>query len=233
MITAWTSRSLIASFVLLGACPSDDPPPAEESSSGPGSTTASTNADTTPQPSSTTIDGTDPDTTTTATTGPDTTGPDDTTGPGSSTSEGSTSEGSTSEGSTSEGSTSEGSTSEGSTSEGSTTGAMTDCTAGDGPVFAVGNNGAVDYVVNGMNDPGITVVRGCSYTFNVNAPGHPFFIKTMPVTGVGNQYNDGVTNNGTQNGVITWDVPAGAPNSLFYICQFHASMTGTITVVDP
>jgi hypothetical protein len=100
-------------------------------------------------------------------------------------------------------------------------------------VFAVTNAGFADYVINGFNDPPLTVVRGCSYTFNVNAPGHPFLIKTVQGTGVVNSYNDGVVGNGTANGVITWDVSMAAPNNLFYNCQLHAPMTGTITVIDP
>lgn len=106
------------------------------------------------------------------------------------------------------------------------------CLAGDGPNFSVTNNGFSDYVINGANDPGLTVVRGCSYTFNVNAVGHPFLIKTVQGSGLLNTYNDGVTNNGVQNGALSWTVPIGAPDSLFYNCQFHAAMTGTITVID-
>jgi hypothetical protein len=97
----------------------------------------------------------------------------------------------------------------------------------------VTNNGITDYVIDGVNDPALVVVRGCSYTFNINAAGHPFYIKTVQGTGVGNAYNNGVVGNGTQTGIITWDVEPGAPDSLFYNCQFHGPMTNTITVIDP
>lgn len=234
MLTAWTSRSLIASLLLLSACPGEDPPPAEDSSTGPGSTSTGD----TPQTSTTMPDSTSTseEPGTSVTFNPDSTGPDDTTGHNHTTDPGTTTTGpddTTSTGDSTTGEASTGSTGEASTGGSTTTGGMmVDCTAGDGPDFAVGNNGFSDYVIDGVNDPGITVVRGCSYTFTVNTPGHPFFIKTMQVTGVGSTYNDGVTNNGTQNGVITWDVPLGAPDALFYICQFHAGMTGTITVID-
>jgi hypothetical protein len=82
-------------------------------------------------------------------------------------------------------------------------------------------------------DPTLTVVRGCSYTFDVNAIGHPFLIKTVAGIGLANVYNDGVVGNGAQNGLITWDVSMAAPAALFYQCQFHGPMTGTITVIDP
>ena len=97
----------------------------------------------------------------------------------------------------------------------------------------VTNNGFTDYVIDGVNDPALVVVRGCSYTFTINAVGHPFLIKTVQGSGAGNQYNDGVVGNGAQNGVITWDVAPDAPDALFYNCQFHPGMTGTITVIDP
>lgn len=106
------------------------------------------------------------------------------------------------------------------------------CSAGDGPTFAVSNSGFSDYLINGVGDPAITVVRGCSYSFNVNASGHPFLLKTVQGNGTGNLVSDGVVGNGAQVGSITWTVAASAPSTLFYNCQFHSAMTGTINVID-
>jgi len=52
------------------------------------------------------------------------------------------------------------------------------------------------------------------------------------VTGTGNAYNSGVTNNGIDNGTITFVVPYDAPSTLYYICQFHSGMAGTINVTN-
>jgi hypothetical protein len=41
-----------------------------------------------------------------------------------------------------------------------------------------------------------------------------------------------VTNNGVDVGTITFTVPFDAPATLYYICQFHSSMAGTITVLN-
>lgn len=98
--------------------------------------------------------------------------------------------------------------------------------------FTVTNQGLQNYIINSSEDPTLEVMRGETYTFNINAPGHPFWIKTQAGIGTGNQYNDGVTNNGTQNGAITWTVPQNAPSTLFYNCEFHVLMTGTINVND-
>ncbi|AVP97572.1 hypothetical protein C7S18_10355 [Ahniella affigens] len=108
------------------------------------------------------------------------------------------------------------------------------CAAGIGASIAVSTEGAPgSYTVNGASNRNFTVVRGCSYTFMVSASGHPFLLKSVQGAGSGNQYNDGVANNGAQTGTITWTVAANAPGALFYNCQFHPPMTGTITVIDP
>jgi hypothetical protein len=99
-------------------------------------------------------------------------------------------------------------------------------------VYNVSTNGASNYVIDGNSNPTLTLVRGVTYTFNVNASGHPFWIKTVATTGTDNQYNDGVTNNGTQSGTITFVVANNAPSTLYYICQFHGMMVGTINIVD-
>ena len=105
-------------------------------------------------------------------------------------------------------------------------------------VFSVVNNGASDYTFSGdgfptsENDPTIYLTRGLTYKFNVSASGHPFWIKTAANTGTGDQYNDGVTNNGTQSGTILFTVPFDAPTTLYYICQYHSGMVGTIKIID-
>ncbi len=96
--------------------------------------------------------------------------------------------------------------------------------------FNVVNNGTIAYRIDGVDNPTLNVVRGQTYTFTVNAIGHPFWIKTAPVVGTGSAYNSGVTGNGTQSGTITWVVPNNAPDLLYYNCQVHSSMTGQINV---
>ncbi len=111
-----------------------------------------------------------------------------------------------------------------------TTGA--NCDAGDGPNFTVTNQGLSDYLIDGVADPDLTLVRGCTYTFDIDAQGHPFAIKTQQVPGPANTYDEGVTNNGTASGTLTFQVPLDAPDTLFYICQVHAAMTGTLDIID-
>ena len=88
------------------------------------------------------------------------------------------------------------------------------------------------YVINGVDNPALTLTRGHTYTFDVSAPGHPFFIKTSPVTGAGSTFDSGVTNNGTTSLTVTFNVPASAPATLFYQCSVHSGMHGTLSIMD-
>ena len=97
--------------------------------------------------------------------------------------------------------------------------------------FSVVNNSSSSYRFNGgvTDNPTLTLQRGVTYTFNINAPGHPFYIKTALTTGTGEQYTSGVTGNGTST--VTFTVPVGAPNTLYYHCSAHSAMGGTINIV--
>ena len=102
--------------------------------------------------------------------------------------------------------------------------------------YTVGRSGNGAYVINGVQNPTLEFHKGSKYIFNIATPGHPFWIKTVagtlfPVgTGTENAYNDGVTNNGEDNGVLMFVVPDDAPDTLYYACQYHSSMGGTIDV---
>lgn len=99
-------------------------------------------------------------------------------------------------------------------------------------IFNVSNSGSGLYIINGQSNPTLTITEGQTYTFNINAVGHPFWIKTVFGIGTSNTYNDGITNNGTDNGVITFVVPYSAPSTLYYNCQYHISMGGTINIIN-
>ena len=96
--------------------------------------------------------------------------------------------------------------------------------------FTVTNSGSGAYLIRGQSNPTLTLVRGFRYEFDVNASGHPFFIKTAAGIGTNNQYTTGVTNNGAQVGTVTFDIPSDAPSLLYYQCQFHAPMVGQIII---
>ena len=79
------------------------------------------------------------------------------------------------------------------------------------------------------NNLTVTVNVGDTLNFVVNASGHPFFIKTAATTGTGNQVSTpAATNQGTQSGTVSWT--PNTAGTYYYICQYHGSMVGTITV---
>jgi hypothetical protein len=114
---------------------------------------------------------------------------------------------------------------------------ITEDTVGGTGSFSVTNSGASSYTFSGDTsgtNPTLTLVRGNYYQFTISATGHPFWIQTTSGGyNAGNVYNTGITNNGTQSGSLIFQVSFSAPDTLYYYCQFHSSMGGTINIVDP
>jgi hypothetical protein len=100
--------------------------------------------------------------------------------------------------------------------------------------WTLGANGSADYTFTGIgftqttNDPVLYLARGRVYEFVNNSGGaHPFEIR---VSNGGAAYSDGVTNNAAATGVIRFEVPFNAPNTLYYQCTVHSGMGNTISV---
>ena len=114
---------------------------------------------------------------------------------------------------------------------------------GSGTTSTIGvtNNAQGAYVFSNkvnQDNPDIIVYRGSTYKFNINAPGHPFYIKTQYGTGSGDQFESTyVENNGVAEGTVTLKVPANdsssnVDNVLFYQCGNHIAMKGRIIIKD-
>eukprot|EP00935_MAST-01C_sp_MAST-1C-sp1_P002368 g2368.t1 len=94
------------------------------------------------------------------------------------------------------------------------------------------------YLINGEEQPNLVLVRGARYIFDVSVGAqHPFLLqkddKTESLgTSAGSAYTEGVTNNGAYDGKLSFIVPLTAPDTLFYICQYHSWMKGMIDIVD-
>lgn len=97
------------------------------------------------------------------------------------------------------------------------------------------------YVLNGSQDPGLTLVRGTTYRFYFDGPGtccsstlgHPFVFTSDSVGGGANS-GSVISTGVVQYGDSTYFTPdSSTPSSLFYMCNVHQSMGAAITVVDP
>ena len=87
------------------------------------------------------------------------------------------------------------------------------------------------YVVNGVSNDLISFEKGKKYKIHVNASGHPFWIQSVSgAYAIGSVYSSGITNNGTQVGYITVELPQSAPDNLYYACEYHGTMNGGISV---
>jgi heme/copper-type cytochrome/quinol oxidase subunit 2 len=87
-------------------------------------------------------------------------------------------------------------------------------------------------------NPTLVVMTGQTYSFEVTTNiGHPFWIDQSPGLGGSpgtNPYPVGAAlsaNGAASNTTITMNLPADAPDALYYACGNHTSMHGTITVV--
>jgi len=86
------------------------------------------------------------------------------------------------------------------------------------------------------NNPTVTIHRGDTVNFNVNASGHPFYVNHTAGTGTGNAVlYPTASNNGTQSGTVSWTPNQRTASStggeqFYYNCQFHGGMQGNINV---
>ena len=103
--------------------------------------------------------------------------------------------------------------------------------------WAVANSGSSHFTFTGpgnlsaAEDPTLYLARGQTYEFVLNASGHPFRIQTTSgAYDAGTQYETGVTNPGAAVGTIKFQIPFDAPNTLYYVCQNHSAMAGTLTI---
>ena len=105
--------------------------------------------------------------------------------------------------------------------------------------FTITAQNSSDYIVEGNdqngnvsgNDPSISVKVGDTLNLDVNASGHPLFLIISSNGGFGssNLVSD-VSNNGAENGTITWS--PSTVGTYYYICEYHSSMIGVITVTE-
>ena len=99
-----------------------------------------------------------------------------------------------------------------------------------------------DYILSGSdkngsvsgNDPTVTVSKGDTIIFDVDAFRHPFYIKTEFSRGSGNQVTTGTLfgTPGTQDGKISWNTTGVSEGKYYYVCSPHApfGMGGAIIV---
>ena len=151
----------------------------------------------------------------------------------------SSSDTSSSETSNSETSSSDTSSSDSSSSDSSSSDTSSSDSNNTNYSFTITAQNSSDYIVEGNdqngnvsgNDPSISVKVGDTINLDINASGHPLFLIISSNGGFGSSnLVSGVSNNGAENGSITWS--PSTVGTYYYICEYHSSMIGVITVTE-
>ena len=95
-----------------------------------------------------------------------------------------------------------------------------------------GQNEWIFYPDGLKRNPQLTLYRGQTYSFDVNSPGDPFFIRTGNLLGEQLNYNKGVTNNGTEVGTVTFQIPLDAPDLLYYQSGTNINRVGSFVIAS-
>jgi hypothetical protein len=83
----------------------------------------------------------------------------------------------------------------------------------------------MEYIVNGTPHRVLTLTRGTTYTFSVNAQGHPFIITKSDTGGLGAAQDvAGVMGGGVDVGTVTYTPDDFTPDPVYYQCNLHAGM---------
>ena len=114
----------------------------------------------------------------------------------------------------------------------------------DGKTFIVtvdNSEGPNKYALDGDIQPTLTLVRGNTYNFSYpTADGtHPFRLSTKadggrpPVVDANSTLNtdEGVTQ--SSEDLLVYAVPNDAPDTIYYFCNYHSGMGGTIKIIEP
>ena len=97
-----------------------------------------------------------------------------------------------------------------------------------------GEGSKVGFLVNGVQGRTLVLVRGKTYTFNVDTGVmHDFYITTDPAGWGTGTLAEGVEGNFTYKGVVTFKPTAATPDVLYYQCRNHKYMGGQIHIVNP
>ena len=95
------------------------------------------------------------------------------------------------------------------------------------------DNVAYLFTPNGLTlNPTLTLYRGQTYHFDIDAEGHPFSIKTTRTAGMTDRYTQGVVGSQVEHGTITFTVPKNSPDVLYYVSENAVDTGGVFHVLN-
>jgi hypothetical protein len=97
------------------------------------------------------------------------------------------------------------------------------------------DNRAYLFTPDGLTrNPRLRLYRGQTYRFEVDCPGNPIAFKTVRETGDSFFYTDGVSTGNTyiEKGVIEFEIPANAPNIIYYVSKNDINTSGFFNIYN-
>jgi hypothetical protein len=88
------------------------------------------------------------------------------------------------------------------------------------------------YYLENIENRQTNLIRGQLYKISINTPGNPAYIRNNYSSAASAIYNEGVDNNGEDNGDIIFKVPFDSPQFLYLISENEDSMQIVFTVGD-
>jgi hypothetical protein len=99
------------------------------------------------------------------------------------------------------------------------------------PLYGKGDS--VGFTVNGIQGGALVLVRGKTYTFDVDTGVmHDFYLATKAVGWGAATLVKGVKGQFTYKGVVTFTPTAETPDTVYYACRNHKYMGGEIHIVN-
>jgi len=86
------------------------------------------------------------------------------------------------------------------------------------------------YFIDEISTATLNLIRGNTYYFEVDSPGHPFYIRSLPGTNSTYNFNTGTFYNGTETGIVVFTVPQNAPSQLVYVSGNDPLLSGSINI---
>ena len=84
---------------------------------------------------------------------------------------------------------------------------------------------------NAISNPTLTLYKGQTYTFDIDAEDMPFTIRTsVKVDDDSNLYNTGVSQQKVEKGKVTWEIDLEAPDTLYYVNGNDIEASGLIVI---
>lgn len=90
------------------------------------------------------------------------------------------------------------------------------------------------YVIDGVNGPILELIRGESYEFHIDSPGHPFYFTSDPVGGMGPADSLSLISQNLVTDKGSWSITIDDtfPYNFYYQCQAHPRMGGPVKIID-